>query len=274
MDNTYQFKLGNFNCLAINDGTFIGQAKRLFVNAPEEALRQALARHGLQPDHLPSTWTCLLVEMPDHLILVDTGENNVGNMGGGQLFPALEAEGITPGDIDTVILTHGHGDHIGGCVDAASRPAFPNARYVMTQTEWNYWTDLQDKSEWIVQLIQRCLLPLTPQLETIQPGDEILPGIRTLPAAGHTPGHIALEITSGGKTLLHLADAVLHPIQLKHPEWVAAFDNSPEQTVATRKVLCQRAVDTEALVLAFHFTPFPSLGYIAQKGDAWAWQPR
>jgi len=272
MDNRFRFQLGDFSCLAINDGTIIGKADRLFVNAPEDKLQQALQQRGLQPDHLPSAWTCLLVETPAHLVLVDTGENNVGHLGGGQLFPALQAEGITPEDIDTVILTHGHGDHIGGCVNAVGQPAFPNARYLITQTEWDYWTDLQDKSERIVQLIRRCLLPLKPQLETIQPGEEILPGIRTLPAAGHTSGHIALEITSGGETLLNLADAVLHPIQLENPDWVAAFDASPEQTVATRKVLCQRAVETGARVLVFHFTPFPGLGYILKKGNSWAWQ--
>jgi glyoxylase-like metal-dependent hydrolase (beta-lactamase superfamily II) len=272
MNDRHSFKIGNFNCLAINDGGMIGQASHLFTNAPELVLHRALEGHGLQPDHLPSTWTCLLVETPNHFVLVDTGENNVGNLGGGQLLPALRAEGIAPGDIDIVILTHGHGDHIGGCVDAGGQPNFPNARYVMAQSEWDYWTDMEGKSEWIAKLIQHCLLPLKPQLETIQPEIEIVPGIRALSAPGHTVGHLALVIESEDEHLLHIADAILHPIQVEYPNWIAAYDMFSEQTVKTRRALCQRAIEIGALVLAYHFSPFPSVGRIIEIEGTWRWE--
>lgn len=276
MSHKHRLTLGDFNCLAINDGGMTGKARYLFTNAPEEPLQQALQRHGLQADHLPSAWTCLLVETPDQLVLIDTGENNAGNWGGGRLLPTLAAEGIVPEDIDTVILTHGHGDHIGGCTDAEGRPNFPNARYVMWQTEWAHWTDeanLASMPERIARLVRHCLLPISGQMELIDAYIEIAPGIRAIAAPGHTVGHMVVEITSAGERLLNLADAALHPIHLEHPGWVAAFDTLPDQTAATRRALCQRAAATGALVLAFHFAPFPGLGRILQAGDAYHWQP-
>ncbi len=98
-----------------------------------------------------------------------------------------------------------------------------------------------------------------------------MPGIRALAAPGHTVGHMALEIRSAGETLLDFADAALQPIHLEHPEWVATVDNDPEQTVTSRRALCRRAAANEALVLAFHFPPFPSLGRIRPNGEVWQW---
>jgi glyoxylase-like metal-dependent hydrolase (beta-lactamase superfamily II) len=273
MSNWYSFKVGDFNCLAINDGTLIGEALPLFTNASEAELMQALEKHELQPDHLPSSWTCLLVETPDHLVLVDTGLSNAINLGGGGLFFGLQNAGIAPEDVDTVILTHGHLDHVGGCTNANGESSFPNARFVMPQSEWDYWTSLDEKPEQFAGgLVRQRLLPIESQLETIQPDTEIVPGIRAFPAHGHSIGHIALDIESGGDRLLHLVDAVLHPIHVEHPDWVAIFDMFPDQMVNTRRELCRLAAETEAMTLFFHFAPFPGLGYIVEKGNAWEWE--
>lgn len=274
MDDRYHFAVGDFQCVAINDGGYAGTAGMLFANAPEAALAEALAKHGLQPDHLPSTWTCLLVRTGDHLVLIDTGGGRATGPSGGRLGPALLAEGIAAGDVDTVIVTHGHGDHIGGCVDANGRPAFPRARYVMWQSEWDYWRseeNVAQMSEWAARVARNCLWPVAPQLETVSAEKEIVPGIRALAAPGHTVGHMALEISSAGEILLNIADAALHPLHLRHPEWVATVDHDPKQTVVTRRALCRRAVAREALILAFHFTPFPSLGRIRPNGEVWQW---
>jgi glyoxylase-like metal-dependent hydrolase (beta-lactamase superfamily II) len=277
MTNRYSFKIGDFNCLAISDGDQIGSSPPLFTNAPEAELMLALENHGLRRDHLPSTWTCLLVETPEHLILVDTGEYNAFNLGGGKLFPGLRDAGIAPEDIDTVVLTHGHPDHIGGCLNAKGEPNFPKARYVLAQTEWDYWTDPEEKPDPFVGMfagwVRNCLLAIESQLDTIQPDTEIVSGIRALPARGHTIGQIALKVESEGDSLLQLADSILHPIQLEHPEWVAVMDMFPDQTVSTRRELCRLAVEIEAMTLLFHFDPFPSLGYIVEQGNGWEWKP-
>ena len=276
MDNHYHFEVGDFSCLAINDGGINATAEMLFMNAPEGELGQVLQEHGVAPDRLPSLWTCLLVKTGEHLVLIDAGENNCLGYGGGQLWPALAAAGVKTSDVDTVILTHGHPDHIGGCVDADGEPAFANARHVMWQAEWDYWRSeatLERMPEIWARTARSHLPPIAPQMDTINAEEEIVPGIWAVAAPGHTVGHMALKITSAGETVLNIADAALHPIHLEHPEWASVLDNDPEQTAMTRRALCQHAVEVEALVLAFHFMPFPSLGRIVERGNAWEWAP-
>jgi glyoxylase-like metal-dependent hydrolase (beta-lactamase superfamily II) len=275
MSDLYRFKIGDFQCLAVNDGDFVGNADMLFANAPQEELLQVLQQYDLKPDHLPSTWTCLLIKTPTNVVLVDTGIGAGGEYGG-QLLPILHEEGFQPQDIDTVILTHAHGDHIGGCVDGAGNVAFPEATYYMWQDEWDFWTTeatLKKAPEWAASIARQKLPPLAKQLKTIDKETEIVPGIRAIAAPGHTAGHMAVEVVSGGEYLLDMVDVALHPIQIEYPEWYAQLDQFPEQTVATRQDIYQRAVEKNALVLAFHFPPFPSLGHITKQDGRWKWQP-
>jgi glyoxylase-like metal-dependent hydrolase (beta-lactamase superfamily II) len=275
MEDSYRFKIGDFLCLAINDGDFVGNADMLFANAPEAELLRVLHNYGLEPDHLPSTWTCLLVKTPTNVVLVDTGFG-AGGKYGGRLLPALRAEGFKPEDIDTVILTHAHADHIGGCVDGAGKPTFPEATYIMWQDEWDFWTTeatLNKVSDWAANVARQKLPPLAQQLKNIDSETEIVPGIRAIAAPGHTAGHIAVEIESNGEYLLDMVDVALHPIQIEYPEWTARLDQFPEQTVATRQAIYQRAAETNAMVLAFHFPPFPSLGHIVKQNTRWKWSP-
>jgi glyoxylase-like metal-dependent hydrolase (beta-lactamase superfamily II) len=271
----FHFSVGAFDCLAINDGSIVGNAEMLFANAPASELAQTLRAHALEPDHLPSTWSCLLVKTPDHVVLIDTGIGS-GQPVGGNLLPILAEEGVAPTDIDTVILTHGHADHIGGCVTESGAITFPNATYFMGKDEWLYWTSeaaLARESEWMAEFARRKLGTLTAVLQTIEDRQEIVPGIQAVSAPGHTIGQMAVNIVSEDERLLFLADVALHPIHLEHPNWTSQMDNDPEQTVLTREKMFQWAVKHDALVLAFHFPPFPSLGRIVRKGSSWEWKP-
>ena len=115
------------------------------------------------------------------------------------------------------------------------------------------------------------LPPIQDQINLISSEADILPGIRLVLAPGHTPGHMALSVSSGGKQLLVVSDGFLHPIHLEHPDWYAAVDLDPKQVANTRRRLINLAAREEALVLAFHF-PFPGLGHIVKKGDIWQWK--
>jgi glyoxylase-like metal-dependent hydrolase (beta-lactamase superfamily II) len=285
----YRFKVGNFECMAVSDGThtytpptFPPPATFLFANAPRELLEQVLREHNLQPEQWvewTSPYICVVVNTGEHRVLVDTGADGL-SPNTGKLLQNLQAEGIAPEDIDTVILTHGHPDHIGGNTDAEGKPAFPNARYVMWKDEWDFWTSEQAEQkldehvkEVLLKFARKNLPPIQGQLDLVDHETEIVPGMRAVAAPGHTPGHMALTISSGSEQLLHISDAALHPIHLEHPEWYAAVvDFAPEQVVATRRRLLNRAVAEKALVLAFHF-PFPGLGHVVQKGEGWQWQP-
>ncbi len=280
-----RFTIGGFQCTTVSDGTnaYPHPAALFFANAPPAELTPALAAHQIDPstwEQYLSPYPSLVVDTGQARVLVDTGAGNLAPTTG-QLIPNLRSAGIEPESIDTVILTHGHADHIGGNVTRDGTLAFQRARYVMWQSEWEFWSKNPDLSSLhvpdgiktaLVGVAQRNLPPIADRLDLVSQESEIAPGIRAIAAPGHTLGHMALSITSQGEQLLHLVDTVLHPIHMEHPEWTAAVDLLPEQTVVTRRRLLARAVEEQTQVFVFHF-PWPGSGRVIAIGDAWQWQP-
>jgi len=279
--NIYRFKVGTFECIAASDGVFGYPDYGLFVNAPKERLAETLRQYNIHPGEIMLSYTCLLINTGKQQVLVDTGEGPRALPGVGKLFQNLQTVGIKPADIDTVILTHGHPDHIGGNTDAECKPAFPNARYIMWKDEWEFWTSEQaelqlkledDLKNILLTFARDSLPPIQSQLDLIDRETEILPGIRAIASPGHTPGHMVLAISSGGEQLLVISDTALSPIHLEQPDWYSDFDIKPEQAIAARHRLMDRAAAEKTLVFAFHF-PFPGLGHIFPKGEGRRWQP-
>jgi glyoxylase-like metal-dependent hydrolase (beta-lactamase superfamily II) len=216
-----------------------------------------------------------MVNTGRHKVLVDTGADGL-TQNTGRLLINLRAVGIEADDIDTVILTHGHEDHVGGNTDAEDRPAFPKARYVMWKGEWTLWNSEQAERSYgdaeLVAFIRKNLLPVQDRIDLIEHETEIVPGIRAVAAPGHTPGHMAVGISSKGEQLFCIADVFIPPIHVEHPEWHTTFDMAPEQLMETRRSLLNRAATERALMLASHFA-FPGLGRVFRKGTGWRWQP-
>lgn len=280
----YRFKLGDFECFAINDGTFTYEpplipppADFLFANAPNKMLNKSLDAHGIEAAGwvaFVSPFTCVMVNTGRHKVLVNTGADGL-TPNTGKLLRNLQAVGIEANDIGTVIRTHAHDDHIGGNLDARGRPAFPKARYIMWKEEWAFWTSEQPETVYKDEdftFIRKNLLPIQHQMDLLDREAEIVPGVRAVPTPGHTPGHMAVSVSSNLRQLLCISDAFLHPLHIEHPEWHAAHEVAHEQITKTRCFLLDKAASEKALMLGFHL-PFPGLGHVVRKGTRWRWQP-
>jgi glyoxylase-like metal-dependent hydrolase (beta-lactamase superfamily II) len=277
----YQFKVGTFECIAVNDGDSVYEnpGPTLFVNAPQDRLAQILREHDIELERWNewvSPYTCLLVKTESHYVLVDSGKGSAFPPAVGHLIQHLQTFAVRPDEIDTVLLTHAHGDHTGGNTDPEGRAAFPQARYIMWKAEWDFWTSetvlAQPPYAWMAPVVHTNLLPLYDRFELIEQDREIVPGIQAIGAPGHTPGHMVVRVSSGGEDLWYMSDAFLHPVHVEQSDWYSEFDIRPEQAVSTRRRLLDRIAAKQPRILAFHF-PFPGLGHVRRHKEGWQWQP-
>lgn len=215
-------------------------------------------------------------------VLVDTG---IGN-GKSRANPAwhdlrtdylqrLARIGFTPDNVDLVVLTHLHTDHVGWNtrqVDGQWRPTFPNARYLTSRAEWDFWSGY-DMDEQRQHMFNDSVHPvrdagLLELVDVASGGAEIVPGLRLLPTPGHTPGHVAVEVRDQGSTALITGDSLHHPVQLAHPGTGSSVDIDPGQAERSRRDLLESVADTGTLLLGTHFPP-PAGGLVYGHGDAY-----
>lgn len=248
-------QIGDFLVTALSDGNF--SASLDLLSGIEEADAGIIQRSAgiAEPGNIHIN--CYLIRGRGRTILVDAGTGGINNMGG-LLKENLSAAGVGPADIDTILLTHGHPDHIGGLLDTEGRPVFKHAALYLHPLEAEYWQDdqrLHEASERVQRnstLVRRTLEAYAQTLFLID-GNEIIEGILPLWLPGHTPGHTGFRIDSGDKSLLIWGDIVHYPhIQSARPDVSIVFDCDPAQAEDTRKKLLEQAVREKLLIAGMH----------------------
>lgn len=273
----HHFTLGSFTGVIINDGHLQFPPEVAAATALPQELDRALREAGLTPGELLTLdLNFLVVNTGEHVVLIDSGAGNI--------VAGLQEAGIDPTSIDTVVLSHAHPDHIGGLLEESGRPRFSRARHFLPRVERDFWATNpglgellvpDDQREWLRSAPRSILPALGDRLDLIEFGQEVVPGIAIVAAVGHTPGHAAVELTSEGKRLLYMADAMTHAgLQFPHLEWVGGVDNWPAHSILTRRRLLDRAVAPDTLAMAAHF-PFPGIGRVIKDGETsgWKWAP-
>lgn len=282
MSNYHQFTLGEFSCYVFSDNSRGTSVANLFPAVAEGEVYAAVREMGYEGETIEVGYNVLLVDTGEQKVLIDTGT------GQGVLMAGLNGAGFEAADIDMVIITHGDGDHIGGIEQ------YPNAQIVMPTGAWLLWTTESGRAQMVEQFIKlfregmdaekeaamverraaygRDVLPrLEERVQLVETEVEFLPGFKLVLAPGHRADHTAVEISSGGETLLHIVDSMRHPVQLVQQEWTSYIDSFPEQMIVTNKGLFARAAGANALVFATHL-PFPGLGRIVRADGRYGWE--
>jgi glyoxylase-like metal-dependent hydrolase (beta-lactamase superfamily II) len=187
----------------------------------------------------------------------------------------LKGAAISPPDIDTIIITHGDIDHIGGLATQDQQLIFPNARYILLKEAWDFWSNEALVAKWppFLTVFGRTVFPLIRErIQVVESGEEFLPGFELFSAPGHRPGHSIIKATSAGQVLLHIADSVGHPLLMKHPYWPWYADARDEQAAKDKAQVLNQAATEKALVFGSHL-PFPGVGRVEPFGDGWRWRP-
>ena len=277
----YRFKLGDFEATVISDGTLnLGPAAALYPKTPKETVEGVLASQFQSPAALIVQENCLVLNTGDKLVLFDSGMGTYKVFGtaAGRLENTLAASGIKPDDIDAIILTHGHIDHLSGIMSDEGKRLFPNAQIIMSKVEHDFWTDeAKTSSTGVMKLLvdsaRKNLLPNKDRMVFVEDGKEAIKGVSVVSSRGHTPGHTSYLLSSAGQNFLFTGDSVTNTaISFSHPDWVFNFDADPGMASETRKRVLDMAVQDKLTLIGYHFA-FPGIGNVAKEGDAYRFVP-
>lgn len=276
----HRFKVGAMRVTVIDDARFTFPASMFAANQPEGTVVPFLEKYGLPTETVSLHMQVTYIESGSQKILLDTGMGDVTFPGNeadnGRLLAGLSAIGVSPEDITTVILSHGHPDHIGSCSKDGA-PMFKNAGYHLPPNELEFWTQKPTEEQSFMNfMLSIGTAQLEPVRSFIQPysaGDEIVPGITAVAAPGHTLGHHGFMISDGDDKLLHLMDAAVHYlVGPEEPDWALGVEMDQTAAADTRHKLFKQAAEQNLLVAGYHF-PFPGIGKIIPQGSAWRFVP-
>ena len=277
-------KIGDIEVFSLLDGMREAPHRDNFIrNANVDATKAALRAAGLSDAHVPIPFTLMAAKIGDRLVLFDSGTGGFPIYGpdAGWLAQSMAAAGLNPKAVTTVLVSHLHGDHIYGLIDKVTHAQiFPDAEIIVPASELKWWTrpevdamDLGPTRKGLSQTIRATLATWKNVRPVVDGESELVPGVRAIPAPGHSPGQVAHLLSSGGKALLVTADVSLLPaLFVRNPDWQVALDQDPAMAVETRKRIFDRAIADRLLVTGSHWLP-PNVGSLARDGIGYAFTP-
>lgn len=274
--NTYRFAIGDFTAIALRDGgvEVPNDAKVIAINHTPEETAALLTAAGLPSDSLALSCQPLLVQTADRVLLFDTGAGTNLGPAAGKLPAAMAAAGVDAADVTDIFISHSHGDHTGGLVNAAGTLAFPNATIHISAPEWEFLQGMTPEDDERAAEFTAFIAAVTPKIAAFEPGADLVPGVvEAVEIRGHTPGHSGYRITSGEESLLYIGDAMHHSVvSVQRPDWTIAFDGDAPTAEASRAALLARSAASGERIYAVHF-PFPGLGTIEGGDSGFEWVP-
>ena len=278
----YRYKIGDIEVTVVTDGVARGKLMQNFVtNVKEEEVKDALAAAHKDREIFDNTFTPVVLNTGGKLILIDTGtgEANFAASKGtaGQFTNNLTAAGLSAAAIDTVIISHYHGDHMNGLLKADNSLAFPNAEILVPAKEHNYWMDDGEMSrapkgriEGLFKNSRRVFSgDVLKRLRTYEWDKEVVPGVTAFGTPGHSPGHTSLLVSSGASKVYVQGDVTHVPyLFARNPGWHAFFDQDPKMAEETRRKVYDMLVAEKMLVQGFHY-PFPSVAHVEKSGQGY-----
>ncbi|AWJ92887.1 MBL fold metallo-hydrolase (plasmid) [Azospirillum baldaniorum] len=278
----YRFRVGDISAVVLSDGLIGGPPRVYASDAPEAELHEVLRRAFLPTDHMTLNLNTLLIETGGRRILVEAGAGTTMGPNGGRIFQNLAAIGLGPADIDAIVISHTHPDHVGNLRTANGGRAFPRATVFVPRADWEFFVrndpDLsympvpEDFRRHFAAAIKSSLEPVGNAVELYEAGAEIVPGLTTIVASGHTPGMATFLVHSGNDQLLLTADLAYHPVVNVDNPWRPGPDRDKDTALASRRRIFDRAAADRIPVLGFHF-PFPGLGRMLKTDGGYAWVP-
>jgi glyoxylase-like metal-dependent hydrolase (beta-lactamase superfamily II) len=276
----YRFKVGGFTITTVHDGFAQRPVQGFVRNAPLEEVQKVLAESFMPTDTLRIPFTVTFVDTGSRLIVFDTGngETPPGDTRG-RMTENMQAAGLDRARVGLVVMSHFHGDHVNGLLDAQGAAAFPNAEVVVPATEWAWWTDEGNQSRTpeaqrgTFANVARRFAPYQGKIRQVAAGAEAAPGIRAVAAHGHTPGHTCYRIADGSEQAMFVADTTNRPELLaRRPDFHMVFDMDPEMAEASRRKIYDQVAADRMRITGYHF-PFPANGYMAKEGDGYRFVP-
>jgi glyoxylase-like metal-dependent hydrolase (beta-lactamase superfamily II) len=273
--DNYNFVQGEFQITVVSDGYITVPIDIVAPEGSPEERNEILRRTGnLAAGLVESKTNIPIIRKANDLIIVDTGSGNKYQPSDGRLSENLSAAGIDADAITKVVFTHAHPDHVWGTLTESGKLRFPNATYYVGAAEWNFWMDPDYRNNMpsvlheFAEGAQRDLGAIKDRVVMLKPGDDIVTGLRALDTAGHTPGHISLEI-AGGEGLIISADAATNEIaSFQHPKSLFGYDTIPDLAIENRARLIERAATDRIKLLGYHWT-YPGVGFAERNGSGY-----